>query len=63
MSKKFRVGIVGCGNIFPMHAYPVNELDCCELVAECDIRSLMCYTVVHRTTCTPSLQSMRWSTV
>ena len=38
MSKKFRVGIVGCGNIFPMHAYPVNELECCELVAVCDIK-------------------------
>ena len=36
MKKKYRVGIIGCGNIFPMHAYPVNELDCCELVAVCD---------------------------
>ncbi|GMQ63194.1 Gfo/Idh/MocA family protein [Vallitalea maricola] len=34
----FRVGIVGCGNIFPMHAYPVNELSCTELVAVCDIK-------------------------
>ena len=36
MDKKFRVGIVGCGNIFPMHAYPVNALEQCELVAVCD---------------------------
>ncbi len=33
---KFRVGIIGCGNIFPMHAYPVNALENCELVAVCD---------------------------
>lgn len=32
----YRVGIIGCGNIFPMHAYPVNALDNCELVAVCD---------------------------
>ena len=34
----YRVGIIGCGNIFPMHAYPVNDLDCCKLVAVCDIK-------------------------
>lgn len=34
----FRVGIVGCGNIYPMHAYPVNELGCTEVVAICDIK-------------------------
>jgi predicted dehydrogenase len=33
---KFRVGIIGCGNIFPMHAYPVQELATCELVSVCD---------------------------
>lgn len=33
---KYRVGIIGCGNIFPMHAYPVNALESCELVAVCD---------------------------
>lgn len=38
MDKKFRVGIVGCGNIFPMHAYPVNAIEACELVAVCDIK-------------------------
>jgi predicted dehydrogenase len=32
----FRVGIVGCGNIFPMHAYPVSALANCKLVAVCD---------------------------
>ena len=35
---KFKVGIVGCGNIFPMHAVPVTQLDNTELVAVCDIK-------------------------
>jgi len=34
----FKVGIVGCGNIFPMHAFPVNDLEGAELVALCDIK-------------------------
>lgn len=34
--KKIRVGIVGCGNIFPMHALPVMQNENCELVAVCD---------------------------
>jgi len=33
---KFKVGIIGCGNIFPMHAYPVWALENCELAAVCD---------------------------
>jgi predicted dehydrogenase len=33
---EFRVGIVGCGNIFPMHAYPVQALKNCKLAAVCD---------------------------
>ncbi len=33
-----RVGIVGCGNIFPMHGYPVDKLDSAELIAVCDIK-------------------------
>lgn len=33
---KFKVGIIGCGNIFPMHAFPVQALKTCELVAVCD---------------------------
>ncbi len=38
MNNKLRVGIVGCGNIFPMHAAPVMDMDGCELVAVCDIK-------------------------
>lgn len=36
--KKSRVGIIGCGNIFPMHAYPVMEREDTELVAICDVK-------------------------
>jgi UDP-N-acetyl-2-amino-2-deoxyglucuronate dehydrogenase len=34
--KKFRTGVIGCGNIFPMHAYPANALENVEVVAICD---------------------------
>lgn len=34
--KKYRVGIVGCGNIFPMHAQSVVERADAEIVAVCD---------------------------
>ena len=33
---KFRVGVIGLGNVSPMHLYPAHALDCCELVAVCD---------------------------
>lgn len=36
--KKYKVGIVGCGNIFPMHAYPVSGLENAEIVAVCDVK-------------------------
>jgi UDP-N-acetyl-2-amino-2-deoxyglucuronate dehydrogenase len=36
--EKFRAGIVGCGNIFPMHAISVSKLPAVELVAVCDIK-------------------------
>ncbi len=36
--KKNRVGIVGCGNIFPMHAYSLEKIDNVELVAVCDVK-------------------------
>jgi len=32
----FRVGIIGCGNVSPMHIYPVNALESCDLIAVCD---------------------------
>lgn len=36
--EKLKVAIIGCGNIFPMHAYPVSQLEQVELVAICDIK-------------------------
>lgn len=36
--KKLKVGIVGCGNIFPMHALPVTRMEMSELAAICDIK-------------------------
>jgi len=36
--KKYRVGIIGCGAIFPMHAVPVANSEYTELVAVCDIK-------------------------
>lgn len=36
--QKYRVGIVGCGNIFPMHAYSVARSEDTELVAVCDVK-------------------------
>jgi UDP-N-acetyl-2-amino-2-deoxyglucuronate dehydrogenase len=35
--KKFRVGIIGCGAIFMMHAYPLHLLENTEIKAVCDI--------------------------
>ncbi len=35
---KYKVGIIGCGNIFPMHAVSVKRLDETEIVAVCDIK-------------------------
>jgi len=34
--KKFKVAIIGCGNIFPMHASSIQLSDVAELVAVCD---------------------------
>ncbi|MGI6715705.1 MAG: Gfo/Idh/MocA family protein [Eubacteriales bacterium] len=36
--KQFRAGIVGCGNIFPMHAVSVTKCENAKLVAVCDIK-------------------------
>lgn len=36
--EKIRVGIVGCGNIFPMHAQSIKEIDGVKIVAVCDIK-------------------------
>ena len=36
--KRFRVGIIGCGSIFPMHSVSVVQQVNAELVAVCDIK-------------------------
>lgn len=36
--KKFRVGIIGCGNIFGVHAFPLHTIPNVEVVAVCDIK-------------------------
>lgn len=36
--KKLKVGIIGCGNIFPMHAFPVNACENAQVTAVCDIK-------------------------
>lgn len=36
--KKFKVGIIGCGNIFAMHAQSIKEMENTEIVAVCDIK-------------------------
>jgi predicted dehydrogenase len=36
--KKYRVGIIGCGAIFFMHAYPLHMQENAEIVAVCDIK-------------------------
>ncbi|MFB1050279.1 Gfo/Idh/MocA family protein [Paraliobacillus sp. JSM ZJ581] len=36
--KKQKVGIIGCGNIFPMHAASVMEREDLDLVAVCDVK-------------------------
>jgi predicted dehydrogenase len=35
---KFRVGIIGCGNIFPMHAVSIEQSGLAEVVAICDVK-------------------------
>lgn len=36
--KIFKVAIIGCGNIFPMHAQSINEIENTKIVAVCDVK-------------------------
>jgi len=36
--KTYRIGIIGCGAIFIMHAYPLHRLEQTQIVAVCDIK-------------------------
>lgn len=35
---QYRVGIIGCGNIFPMHSISISRQESAKLVAVCDIK-------------------------
>jgi predicted dehydrogenase len=48
---KFKVGIVGCGNIFPMHAQSLVNTPGVELTAVCDIRLLRARKAAKRYNC------------
>lgn len=47
-----KVGIIGCGRIFPMHALPVEQRDDLELVAVCDIKEDRAKKAAERHNCT-----------
>ena len=44
---KFRVGIIGCGAIFPSHAFPLHILPNVEVKAVCDIKPAALNTAVQ----------------
>ena len=48
---KFKVGIVGCGNIFLMHAQSLINTPDVELVAVCDIRPFRAQRAAKRYNC------------
>lgn len=49
--KKYRVGIVGCGKIFPMHAISLQHQENVELVAVCDIKEQLVQTTAKKYNC------------
>ncbi|MUV37255.1 Phthalate 4,5-cis-dihydrodiol dehydrogenase [Lentibacillus sp. JNUCC-1] len=49
--KKIKVGIIGCGRIFPMHALPVEVREDLELVAVCDIKEERAQTAATKHNC------------
>ena len=50
---KFKVGIVGCGNIFPMHAQSLVNTPNVELTAVCDIKPLRARRAAAKYNCRP----------
>ncbi|MCE5299913.1 MAG: Gfo/Idh/MocA family oxidoreductase [Spirochaetia bacterium] len=54
MEKKLRVGIIGCGTIFPMHAESVRQAckDAARLVAVCDIKQDRVFAASAKYKCT-----------
>lgn len=49
--KRFRAGIIGCGNIFPMHAVSVSQQPNAELVAVCDNKPAVAAAAAERYHC------------
>ncbi|MDD5495890.1 MAG: Gfo/Idh/MocA family oxidoreductase [Candidatus Omnitrophica bacterium] len=49
--KQFRVGIIGCGTIFPMHAQSLKNIRSVKLVAVCDVKSARARKMAARYKC------------
>lgn len=49
--KKKRVGIIGCGKIFPMHAYSIQGLSQVEIVSVCDVDKVKAKTAATTFAC------------
>ncbi len=50
-NRKLRSAIIGCGNIFPMHAVPVSKNPYTQLTAVCDIKPERAQSAAHRFSC------------
>jgi predicted dehydrogenase len=52
-NKKLKIGIIGCGNIFPMHAESIKQKckNCADLVAVCDIKNDKLKSAVFKYKC------------
>lgn len=48
MKNKYKVGIIGCGSIFPRHLEAINENEDFELISICDINSELCDSIAKR---------------
>lgn len=51
--KRFRVGIIGCGNIYRMHAHPLSHMAETTLQAVCDVLPDRAEAAANRYGCTP----------
>jgi predicted dehydrogenase len=49
--KKLKVAVIGCGNIFPMHAVPISKREGLELVAVCDLKEARAKEKAEEFTC------------
>jgi predicted dehydrogenase len=49
--KKWKAGIIGCGNIFPMHAASIQLSDIAEVTAVCDIKEERAHRAAEKYNC------------